>query len=383
MFEFITRWFNRLEPSDIKEMASPRRKRSPVRSGVYDTPASSNVSNPAKIGEGSYGCVYRPQIPCDDQSTESGTISKLMSSKDAVDEVKSTGLISRIDEKQVFHYPVVKKCYPLYKPVDCNKPVNYQLVYEDGGNSLSRHIMRQVSTYYLEEFIYGLWRLFVGLYVLHNNDVYHFDIKPDNIVVKRDGDYIFKFLDFGISKNSVEMVFGGERGWPWYHNYPWHPVETLFLSHDILELAERVFNQEDKLVPFLTSIAQKFKVTGLIENRAELRVAATGEKYEDVLARMRENVKSILAKYEEVYRKHPPSARVRIHRYIYTRIDVYSLGITLLQTSRLIPAIGVVANQMAEINTQKRCGPCRALNEFLILCQRMGYPDSRSMGGFH
>lgn len=34
---------------------------------------------------------------------------------------------------------------------------------------------------------------------MHNNDIIHMDISPNNIVLGKDGNY--KFIDFGCSKN--------------------------------------------------------------------------------------------------------------------------------------------------------------------------------------
>lgn len=352
MFEFITNFFKRIEPQDIKDMSQED------YIDDQDRPAGQPI---IKIGEGSYGCVYRPQIQCENgRAGRPGTISKLMSLRHAMAEFKSTQLISRIDRDHIFHYPVVDSCHVAPQP-DCpNKRVEYQLVYEDGGNPLTRHITKRVSTHYPDQFLYGLWRLFIGLYALHNNDTYHLDIKPDNIVVKRDREYIIKYLDFGMSKTSTELYFEGEM-WP---GYPWHPVETLFLSRGVLKTAMDVLSQRGSLVDFLAVLGPQ-----VLYDRVELRVRATGEARAAVETEMRQNLNIILTMYARLYLSNPATADAKLWRFIYTRIDVYSLGVTLLQTSGLVPAIKNIAARMASINIKTRSGPCRALNEYLTLCQ--------------
>ncbi len=355
MFEFITKFFKRIEPRDIANDEVDE----------LDRPVGPVIR---KIGEGGYGCVYRPQIQCDDKRpVKDGTISKLMSLRDAMAEYRSTRLISQIDREQIFHYPVIDECR-VANQLDCpGKKVEHQLVYEDGGNPLAMHIVNKVSTHRNDQFFNGLWRLFVGLYAIHNNDTYHFDIKPDNIVVKRgNGEYTIKFLDFGLSKTSSELIFEGDNGWPWYHSYPWHPVETLFLSRDVLKIVVLIINQRGSLTDLLRSVAPYFSLS----DRVDMRVRATGESHQNVDTLMRQNINTILNIYTRLYQSDPANADMRLFRFIYTRIDVYSLGVTLLQTSKLIPDIRNLAIKMASINIMKRPGPCRALNEYLILGER-------------
>ncbi len=368
MFEFISRWFKRIEPDDIKD--SPPKQDSSRNVAA----SSSSTQTSTKIGQGSYGCVYRPAMPCNGQ-VRKGAVSKAMLERHADTEFTNTRMISLIDTKHIFHYPIIDRC-KISWPWDCDKPVNHQLVYEDGGVALTKHINREASTL-PEEFIYGLWRLFVGLYALHNNGVYHFDIKPDNIVVKEVDDvYIIKYIDFGMAKNVNDIMFGGVHGWKWYFNYPWYPVETLFLNYGVLKLAEQTFNEKDtfkRLDIFLDLIEEKYKITDLIETRAKLRVRATGEDLDSVIAYMRTNVSIILLMYNLIYNNSPVSAQVKLLRFIYTRIDVYSLGITLLQSRHLLPQISVLASRMCEIDIRNRIGPCRSLIEFLSICQQLGY----------
>lgn len=171
-------------------------------------------------------------------------------------------------------------------------------------------------------------------------------------------------------------MFGGADGWKWYFNYPWYPVETLFLNYGVLQLAEQTFNEKDtfkRLDIFLDLIEEKYNIIDLIETRANLRVRVTGEDVDTVIAHMRTNVSIILLMYDLIYNNSPVSSRVKLLRFIYTRIDVYSLGITLLQSRHLIPQISVLASRMCEIDIRNRIGPCRSLVEFLTICQQLGY----------
>jgi serine/threonine protein kinase len=79
------------------------------------------------------------------------------------------------------------------------------LVYEDGGKPLIEAL--KDPSLNMDMLYKGLWRLFFGLYVIHNNDLYHLDIKSDNVLVQITPDeYTIKYIDFGIMKTSEEVL---------------------------------------------------------------------------------------------------------------------------------------------------------------------------------
>jgi hypothetical protein len=48
------------------------------------------------IGEGSYGCVVKPSVECDDNYSVQGKISKIMKNKHAKEELKEFERVSKI-----------------------------------------------------------------------------------------------------------------------------------------------------------------------------------------------------------------------------------------------------------------------------------------------
>lgn len=178
------------------------------------------------IGKGTYGCVYKPSLSCSDgtYTSQENHVSKLMPSKFASAEHKLQSRVDDIDPNSIFHYPIIKTCVPDYIPKKCSEcePGDarcletccdtraglkdlHMLVYEDGGKPLIEAL--KDPSLNMDMLYKGLWRLFFGLYVIHNNDLYHLDIKSDNVLVQITPDeYTIKYIDFGIMKTSEEVL---------------------------------------------------------------------------------------------------------------------------------------------------------------------------------
>ena len=102
-----------------------------------------------------------------------------------------------------------------------------------------------------------LWPIFtqliLGLKEIHDQDIGHRDIKPDNIMVTPD--YKVKFLDFGLACSDVYSC-KGKHGTPFYQ-----PPEVLnkiheeSLSgaklHDIWSLSLVLYNLANDKLPFI------------------------------------------------------------------------------------------------------------------------------------
>jgi len=185
-----------------------------------------------KIGEGSYGCVYRPPLLCEGEVVRrENTVSKLMKTRHALDEIKENAHIDRIDPEFEFHLPPPEMCSPAppdkehdknFKGCDIVKKIKKKypdwkernmltvLQMPDGGMSLSK-MSREIKNATMREkhrFMKGLGRLFRGVHIMNKNDFLHYDIKRDNVVVKReeDGTYRFNFIDFGLAIHNVNTT---------------------------------------------------------------------------------------------------------------------------------------------------------------------------------
>ena len=72
------------------------------------------MSNPKRVGEGSYGCVHNPPLKCINQlyNPDPTKVSKILRKKDANSELKEFKLINKADKKEDFHLGNPGSCFP-------------------------------------------------------------------------------------------------------------------------------------------------------------------------------------------------------------------------------------------------------------------------------
>ena len=68
------------------------------------------------IGEGGYGCVIEPSLPCDDNLPKDfnydGYVSKLLTKQSAIEELKEYVLVANADKNNEFTLPTPQICKP-------------------------------------------------------------------------------------------------------------------------------------------------------------------------------------------------------------------------------------------------------------------------------
>ena len=173
------------------------------------------------LGKGAYGCVISPPITNNIVSTydtydskKSSDIGKIFhydensyAEKEFLKELDIARKINKIDidseftvklkgantiminKDTVIHYEL-GQCLNISTNHDYKK-VFFQIIYENGGKTL---IDEKKIIY--KTFIKQFKNLLLGLEILHNNNVVHFDIKVDNIVINEEK---MRFIDFGVS----------------------------------------------------------------------------------------------------------------------------------------------------------------------------------------
>jgi len=186
------------------------------------------VSKSKLIGKGSYGCVFRPEIPCRGKKYKRNkkTISKIMiqETNDAIlKEFAVDKLVQKIPNYNQWAYIWKKMCKPpkydtmkeiseisrcLKKSKKTKKEYNrfaYMLTGEYGGIPFKDHCLKLInkSSYQTKKFQKIFMRifrylepLFVGLIQLKKNNILHNDLSVSNIMFKKNQCYI---IDFGLS----------------------------------------------------------------------------------------------------------------------------------------------------------------------------------------
>ena len=200
------------------------------------------------IGEGSFGCVYRPPLRCKTKSkiTRKKMISKLMTNEEAKEEVDEYELLKRIDPRNMYYLGPPQQCDA--NPTDVKKTKkdcslleenpdtnDYDLLfYKDGGIDLDNFVEEHLEKYLVknaraqtDKFFFNAHKLFLGIRHYINHAFLHHDIKPSNIVFDPKT-YIFNFIDFGLSLTTRTFVRDIIKKRD-YESFHWsYPVELGF-----------------------------------------------------------------------------------------------------------------------------------------------------------
>jgi serine/threonine protein kinase len=189
---------------------------------------------PKVIGQGTYGCVHRPSLKCKKRPNQSykNKTSKILPKREARIEFSEYEMIKKIDPASEFYLGVPDRCEPNERSknnqaafAQCSLSYEQQEVMEDlelfimsdGGNSLKKYVEEMVNwgkatastLKKCELFLIDALRLFHGVMVFGENELVHYDIKPDNIVYNEKTKRV-NFIDFGTTTTHKKLLYIGK-----------------------------------------------------------------------------------------------------------------------------------------------------------------------------
>jgi hypothetical protein len=210
------------------------------------------AEDPKVIGQGSYGCVLKPSLECKGKKRidYKNKVSKILHDLDAKKEMAEYDKVSAADKKNNFYLGKPDKCSlatinnnssdPYWRAIrKCNIGADvladidrYKLiVMEDGGDNLVTYADKirtwsksEMSTELCEKFLLEIPRLLAGIKLFLDNNLIHFDLKPQNIVYNEKTGRL-NFIDFGMMKNRRLIKLTAEKNLcrsVFFHwSYPW------------------------------------------------------------------------------------------------------------------------------------------------------------------
>ncbi len=209
------------------------------------------------IGEGSYGCVHKPSIECKKSPSPGFNydeyVSKIMKTKYAEKELSEFLIIHRVDPSEKYHLgePIicepdykndstikeVEKCKQLADFSDKTKDDFSLLLLKYGGPDIKGFCKKNINKYLstnkdkkINNILLEIHHLLKGLKVFRENDIIHYDIKPQNILINsRTGKMVY--IDFGLMKQKNELIDLCKTNKNTLAVYHWsYPFETGFLN---------------------------------------------------------------------------------------------------------------------------------------------------------
>jgi len=181
---------------------------------------------PEVIGQGTYGCVHKPQMKCKDRPRkDETTVSKLMTRENANQELGEYSLIDFADEKKEYYLGIPDDCnvddknaINLMAIAKCRdfepKQVeNYKLLLMKYGGKDLDEFGKEVKQWSktpenikkIELFWIEVSRLFRGLNAFKKNGIVHHDLKHPNVVYNQ-GTNRINFIDFGFMTDKDSII---------------------------------------------------------------------------------------------------------------------------------------------------------------------------------
>jgi len=313
-----------------------------------------------KVGEGTYGCVFKPPLPCkgklckDSEDVCATGVSKLMTKQDARKQLSEYQHMDKFDPEHQYHLGKPYICQPDKKAVNLKRiktkckskysdKFNAMLIYPDGGVDLYTILNQDadIREYTNAELEIGLLNIFYGVYIMNNSDHYHLDLKTENIVVLSNGKNKIpkvRLIDFGIAYHWNETKLHKFSS-VYANNYFAWPFELRLLSLEC---------DEDELSDEIDEYLAKQPLLLLTENNIETFERLYAEKYQkcyQIFARHYDDdddeldTDGLLSDPEYI----------EMAKYAIHKVDVYSLGILLFNMSQAIetklpPDLFIIAN---------------------------------------
>jgi serine/threonine protein kinase len=269
---------------------------------------------PPFVGEGTYGCVFKPPVSCknNQNKTNTTTVGKVFKSeKEFKKEVDINNIVLRIDPKHKFTLPLVDTCkinnFTYKDQVNhcrlIDNPYNSigfsQIIYKDGGENL-KMVMNTVkgTPHGFINMLKLMKPVFLGLKQMIAHGYVHQDIKPQNMLYKNNRVYL---IDFGLI-NTSSRIYVEDQRYILKYDYPYYPPEY------------KLWVYSNSFTTFYNRVLNNYQFITVVNNK----------KYNllNVIQSMGIDIKKEL---KDAY-------SLSANRYMQPfKVDIFSLGIVLLE----------------------------------------------------
>jgi len=253
------------------------------------------------IGQGSFGCVFRPHIKCNNSKKKKNYVTKLIFEKNLYRierELRITKKIMSIPNYQDFFAPIEEMCDANMSKFNETEKKNCKLLTK---KNQKKYIKKIANIRFIEgddilktlksnnqkdNFIYFLTmyeQILHSLQLLVNKKIVHYDIKPNNLIYNKKKNKTFIF-DFGLSFD-IENIINYKKTFYIEPHPAWTlwPVEVHYLGfiiskerkmfyYEINEFADEytqkhwVFKKSNNLVTSVFLKSYKDKITKILNS---------------------------------------------------------------------------------------------------------------------
>jgi len=213
------------------------------------------------LGQGSYGCVYKPGIMCDGKKTTQKYITKVQEEEQSTyNEINIGKKVMKIPNYGRYFSPIIETCPLNVSRID-DKEMSKCLIYDKrtkfttnkmkyvGENTLYSGLKKLANTYpklFIRLIINSSMDVYKQFQLLNDNKIIHMDVKQDNIVLKDTTNKPI-IIDFGLSfdvsefkASDVFFVYG-------YDYSPWC-IDITMISYMVNKKGSTLTNWKDTIL---------------------------------------------------------------------------------------------------------------------------------------
>lgn len=323
------------------------------------------------IGEGTYGCVHKPSLHCDDPTFNDfdydDYVSKIMLKKHAEKEMNEFVTIGKYDTEAKYYSGKPKMCVPKVsksirkcRHIDYNNvvdsPENYRLLLlKYGGPDLSQFCKNHLPEYLQSHSPTDFWKsahnLVKGLHFFKTNGLVHNDIKPQNVVFNyKTG--VLKYIDFGLMRTKEKIYRLSQNSENNLGSFHWnYPMECGFMNADDFQtyLATNKHQLYAHIMECLTSENSRAFPRIKRPDSFQLLFSYLDDELEPASAQqIQVYIKDFLNGFATLVYKDKLSYDDILNRII-DGIDIYSLGMTLQFVANSMFKLGAISNEYWQI----------------------------------
>jgi len=211
-----------LEQEQEEEQETVALEQEPVKSPI---PKKSQTKIPKLLNQGAYGCIFKPELGCDvDESDTGDYVSKLqMKTKELEKEIKIGIELQKIKNYYYYFAPIIKTCNVNIRSIDSKivrgcKVITNEIGEIDTESEYTSNKIRYVGKYNMNKILQIITTtkklstlmnnhlyLLNSIKLMFENNIIHLDLKTDNIVWD-ENQQIPIIIDFGLSFNIKELL---------------------------------------------------------------------------------------------------------------------------------------------------------------------------------
>lgn len=202
------------------------------------------------VNQGTYGCVYKPEITCDGEVGNAAYVSKIQLNSESIQHEEKIGslILENIPFSQQYFAPIIKVCPVSMSIMNQSEQSKCNIIDKTKPSKYSSSKIRFIGDKDISEYLKSLppdanilikkiqstyYHILTSLKKINDCGIIHYDIKEDNVLYD-ENNHSPIIIDFGISFINSDIATANNIG-IFYSDkyYPYWCIDIYILSNVI------------------------------------------------------------------------------------------------------------------------------------------------------